>query len=585
MKCFCSAFALLLFFMMMLPRTASGQEVQIPVLPPLEHELKVYPDPASGELYWPLDKPVYVRLATSAEEGAESHLMEKMYLSRSGQLSPEQDISIDLDISGNQYIRWFNAASRDTLMLRFQADGQAPESELLFSGAERHEAGGLVYYGAGLQLDIESSDAHAGVAERFLSVNREDYRSISAAAGLQEEMLAEVWYYAIDQVGNVEAPQREEFMIDLTPPESHHEITGTFREGVLAPSAELLLFSEDRYAGVREIHYRLHNEEPFQRYEGGPISLSELEDGAYTLSYYAVDYVGNQESAQTFDFYLDRLAPQPEISVDGDQYQAEDGRLFVSGRTEFRLSAEDNRAGTQYITYAIDGQAQGRYFDPFRLPGISGTRRVSFSATDRVENSSPSRAASYEMDAQPPQSSYRFEGAFHRQRNIYWMRSDARIFLSASDEGAGVAETFYDLQGNMPETPYQQPIAIDEEGRYNLSFYSTDQVNNQEGLHFVMVVVDNSPPEIMVNFNTSPTGVRTAAGGEQEVYRLGTRIFLAATDAASGAERILYRLNEAEEQEYDSPINLFEPGEYELQLRALDHVGNQTRQELRFIIE
>ncbi|MFW6348294.1 MAG: OmpL47-type beta-barrel domain-containing protein, partial [Cyclonatronaceae bacterium] len=128
-------------------------------------------------------------------------------------------------------------------------------------------------------------------------------------------------------------------------------------------------------------------------------------------------------------------------------------------------------------------------------------------------------------------------------------------------------------------------ISIQEEGRYNLSFYATDRVNNQEGLHFVMVVVDDAPPEIVANFNTAPTGVRTDAGSEQNVYRVGTRIFLAATDEAAGAERIMYSINGDEEQEYDTPINLFEAGEYEVQLRAIDHVGNETSEELRFIIE
>lgn len=567
-------------------RPAFAQQAEVPVLPPLEHELQVYPDPDSGELYWPLEKPVYVRLATSPEAGAESHLLQKMFVSRSGELVPEEDESIDLDISGNQYIRWFNVASRDTMMLRFQADGLPPASELVFSGAEQHQSNGMIYYGEGLKVDISSRDRHAGVSRRFLSVNREDYQSIAEARSMDEEMLAELWYYAVDNVGNVEEPQRKEFMIDLTPPQSYHEVTGIFREEVLTPSSELLLFSEDLHSGVREIHYRLSNDDAFQRYEGRAVSLSGLEEGSYTFSYYAVDHVGNVEPVQEFDFYMQRTAPEPEISVIGDQYEAEDGRKFVSGRTEFALQAEDNRAGIQHISYEIDGQEQGRYFDPFRLPGINGTRQIGFRATDRVQNISALRTERYEMDVSPPESSYRFEGPHHRQRNIYWMRSDARIHLSAADEGAGVARTFYDLEGGMPETAYGNPIQIQEEGRYNLSFYSTDCVNNQEGLHFVMLVVDNTPPEIVVNFNTAPTDVRSVAGGEeQNVYRLGTRIFLAATDEASGAERILYTLNDAEEQDYSSPLNLFEAGEYELQLRAIDHVGNESGKTLNFIVE
>ncbi|MCH8568933.1 MAG: hypothetical protein LAT67_11740 [Balneolales bacterium] len=562
----------------------NAQQSTPPILSPLEHELKVYPDPESGEFFWPLSKPVYVRLAVSPEDGAESHLLQKMFISRRNELIPSPESHIDLDVSGNQFIRWFNVASRDTVLLRFQADGLAPESQLLLDGAERYENQGIVYYGKGLKASVQSTDRHSGVEARYLSVNRADYEAFSSAQALDEEMFAELWYYAVDRVGNTETPRFKEFQIDLTPPETEHFITGTHVDDVLAASAEFSFESRDALSGVRTIWYRLDSGSDFTAYTGSAVHLNNLEDGPYTLEYYSVDNVGNAETHNSFDFYVDRKAPVAEVSLEGDHH-LRDGINYVSARTQFSLSAEDNKSGLRHISYDIDGQQQGNYLDPFRLPGINGERVLQFRAEDRVGNISEATEARYFMDVSAPVTSYRFEGARYNQRNQYWITSSTRIILDSEDAHSGVQFINYDLEGNVPETRYTSPLRIPDEGRYNLSFFATDRVNNEEGLHFVLLIVDDTPPEIITNFNTASYDTQIGETGEElEVYRIGTRLFMAATDNAAGADRIEYRINDEPVREYQQPVAFNEPGEYLIRIEAVDNVGNRETARLHIIV-
>lgn len=552
---------------------------------PLDHELRVYPDPESGSLFWPLDKPVYVRLSTSPDGDAESHLLQKMFIRGDEGRQETDDNHIDLDMSGNQFIRWVNANTQDTLMLQFQADGLPPESRIVFDGAERHEQDGTVYYGQGLSANISARDRHSGVQKSFLSINGETFTQLEDPVSLSEEIITELWFYSVDNVGNVEKPTSTTIQIDLSAPESSHFITGIHQDNILSTGARFNLESSDQLSGVKQIYYRLQDSDEFQSYPADGISVQDLADGSYNFSYYAVDNVGNEEEINEFQFYLDRTAPQPEIAVNGDQH-ATDDEIYVSARTTFSLSATDNRSGVAHIRYSVDGQEQGNYIDAFRLPGVNGTRSVTFTATDQMENTSSPITQTYEMDVTPPVTTYQFDGSHYNERNMYWITSDTKIVLEASDEKSGVQEIYYDLQGDIPETVFEDPFNISDEGRYNFSFYSKDRVNNAEGLHFVLLIVDDTPPEIMVNFNTRSQETRTNSDEKEvEVYRAGTRIFLAATDESSGARHIRYRINDQENySEYQQPIVFEESGEYQLNIYATDNVGNRVEEVLNFII-
>ena len=73
---------------------------------------KVYVDSVNNKLYWPMDKPFWVRLAVSPDADAPSYLLQRV--------TPDSEINTDqynkqgiaLEIRNGQFIRWFNYVTK-----------------------------------------------------------------------------------------------------------------------------------------------------------------------------------------------------------------------------------------------------------------------------------------------------------------------------------------------------------------------------------------------------------------------------------------------------------------------------------------
>lgn len=550
----------------------------------LNHDLKVYINKDTESLFWPKDKPVFVKLSSSPDPQAPSYLLQNMYVQSEGNTEISPDHHIELELSGNQYMRWFNAATQDTFLLWFQADGFPPESEISLRNADQFQQGDTTYYGQGLVAELSASDQHSGVNNIYISIDGSDYSRYSSSLQFNQEKKVDILLYAVDNVGNVERPKYRTFVIDLTPPSTRHEISGAYRGSVLAPEATIALNSNDDLSGVSEIYYRFNDEPEYRVYENS-LSIQDFEDGNHSLYYYAQDNVGNKENPSTFSFTFDSASPVVEIQVDGDQHER-NSVSFISSRTRFVLNAEDTKSGVQSISYGVDGANMQQYMEDFSLPSKEGNRTIVYSALDNLNNQSQQIEAIFFMDVTPPVSSYELDGPNYNQRDTYWITKDTEIKLEASDENSGVKDIQYSLSGSEPNNYYSEPLLINNEGRHQLTFRSTDNVNNIEEINSLTLVVDNMPPDIIVNFNTPKIGSST---GEDDlvldIFPTGTTIFLAATDESSGASSIRYRINESESfQEYQEPISFEPEGEYKLFIIATDRVGNTSEQVIHFLI-
>ena len=74
------------------------------------------------------------------------------------------------------------------------------------------------------------------------------------------------------------------------------------------------------------------------------------------------------------------------------------------------------------------------------------------------------------------------------------------------------------------------PLAYPDEGRRLVRYWSTDQVNNRELDRALVLITDNTPPQIFANFSLAKTATASADG--LPVYRRLTSLFLGATDNA-----------------------------------------------------
>jgi len=61
-------------------------------------------------------------------------------------------------------------------------------------------------------------------------------------------------------------------------------------------------------------------------------------------------------------------------------------------------------------------------------------------------------------------------------------------------------------------------------------------------------------------------------------------LYIASTDASSGAEKIEYRINSGPLLT-ENPVKGFVPGNYIISVTAYDVLGNKSAQEIKFAIE
>lgn len=560
------------------PAAADGP----PVLP---HPHKVYIDTKENKIFWPMDMPFWVRMAASPDPNAPSYLLQRV--------APDPDIhsdittgqykqkGIELEIRGRQFIRWFNYITKQTVFLEFFSDGDPPVTKATCTGAPTAVVEQKTYYGVGLHCSLASQDELSGVETTYMSLNDDPWKPYMGELSLNKEKAVVLRYYAVDNVGWAETPAALRFTVDLSPPVTTDAITGNALGNVLSTQAKFRIDSSDTLSGVASVEARFDKED-FKPVTDGEVTVKDLPDGEHTLSYYAVDRVGNRETEHDIPFYLDRLPPVADAQVVGDLFDAPSGTRYISSRSKVQLSAQDNKSGVEKIEYSFEGGSYQLYAEPFKLPVKAGAAKLYYRASDKLGNTSDVATLPYSMDIVPPQSQYHIVGPSYQVRSDIYITNATRIVLTSTDDASGVKQTQYQEEGEPQPHIYTEPLAYPDEGRRLVRFWSTDQVNNRELDRALVLITDNTPPQIFANF--SLTRSTTDASG-LPVYRRMTSLFLGATDNASGVHAIYYSFDGGKEMQYSTPLVLDRDGTFELEIRCDDNLGNQSTKHLRFVIK
>ncbi len=554
-----------------------------PVPVPLKHELKVYTS-SSKMVYWPMDKPVWIRLASSPEEGAQTFLLQTIQELAEGGKQERQTEGIRLEIPGRQFIRWVNYLTEEETLYKFIADGQPPETNLNLTDAPIYKSSKMTYYGRGLIGTLRSVDDLSGIEDAYISVDGVPYGVYENPLNLNQEKTYLVRHYAVDHVGYASKPVEVLFTVDLTPPTTTHTVTNNFLGDILSQQSVILLTSGDQLSGVREIRYRFDNESTTRQYnpETG-IAVKDLPDGERVLHYFAIDQVDNVEVAREYRFELDRTAPEVEATLIGDVALVND-RQYVSPRTRVQLDATDLRSQPQSIQYRINELPYSEYVTPF-IPRVApGEMKVIFKSRDRLGNESEPKTLDVVMDAMPPKSSHEFLGPhFSQGIGAVWLTGNTKVRLSAQDDLAGVQTTSYRL-GNEAETTYEQDIVIPVEGQYMFSYWSIDRVNNREVSSPLFLIVDNTPPQILTIFSIDPLRVEKEDGVDVKIFPINTLLYLTSTDNSANVRKLEFALNDEPYKAYGETLFFDKPGRFRISVRAEDNVQNQATQVTEFRI-
>ncbi len=543
--------------------------------------------------------PAYLRISTSPEPGAKSHLL---YSKSSPQFSNPMYLE-----KGYNTIRspWrIDPKTREIILPKQDvvfdvfADADAPVTKANFNKAAKYIRNGVTYYGKGLIISLNSKDALSGVEKVYYSLNGEQFKEYSTEFEVEQEKEYSLKFYAADNVGNAEITNEIKFYLDASAPKVNVSIEGNFVNKIASGSSKVVISTEDGLSGVKQTFYSLNGGKP-QLYTQ-PIPTSTLTDQRPVFLVYSIDNVSNNsagdkegenplEGAIQFEFTNDKEGPVTAIKVIGDYAK---GKFeYVSPRSKIEVSAKDEFSAVASIKYGINSSATNLYATPFNLPDKKGSVTVSYMATDAVDQSSAVKSKFYYMDNTAPTSgiTYRLPQFFNR--DTLFVNKSTKIKLFSGDYEAGISKIEYSVDGAAYQTYTDEFTIANEEGYHTIKFRGTDLVNNVEIEKSSFCLVDNNAPDIFVNFSIQSTGKEVKDGKTFPVYPSYTQLYVAATDRYSGAEKIYYSINGGIQSLYISAKDiadkklLSKAGFYAVKIKAVDKLGNESEETVEFFIK
>ncbi len=555
----------------------------------LKHQAKYYVA-EDGKLYWNKKLPVYIRISPTPTD---SGLLMK------SEATDKYTNPYFLDTEGKNRIRSKWATDQKTgqtiypqmeVIWEVYADGIPPISKAIFNNKAKYSKKGTEFFGDSLIIEITSHDATSGVEQIYYSINGEPYKPYIEPIKIDKEGAQMLKYYAVDKVGNAEKPKEKKFTADITPPKTYYTVTGIAAGEIIAVTTKIYLNAEDSMAGVAATYYSIDDGKEVLYQKGTHIPVSRLPDGNHKLVIYSIDKVGNKENEITFPFYLDKTAPIIAADILGDRYLMGD-KIFFSGRTKMKLTAVDNKAGVEDIFFSVNGGKFAKYDQPFYLPNVPGIHIVKYYATDKMNNNSKGETSRFEkykhvvsrvyVDLTGPILSYQLIGPKYKSRDTLFISPKTQVKFNGTDQESGLKQINYSLNNESDETKYEGKLNLTEEGYKHVVYYGYDNVNNRNRSEF-FVYVDATGPEIKHNFSIAAQGMKDGL----PIYPPHVSLFLGAIDQLIGAKDLYYTINQGPEKRYSSYITGFKKDAMNtIKIKALDHLANETIQEIKFYVE
>lgn len=549
----------------------------------ITHPKTMYQSP-EGKLYVQKLLPIYLRIANSPDENAKSYLLQShqtaayanpMYLDTEGFNTVRSPSAVDTVTKKVVY-------PEKDIIFEVYADSYFPSSKALYNKEQTFTKQNKVYIQGGLEIELKATDAMSGVNKIYFSLDEAPFKEYTSSISLDSEKEYTLKFYAIDNVGNDEEINTIVFVVDKSKPEANIEINGDNHEDVISGTSSVKIIASDNNT-VKNIFYTLdnHSEKTFTY----AISAKYLTEGDHVLKYYAVDEVNNKGEERVYNFFVDKTPPTVVEEIVGNSIIV-NGQEFSSGRSKLKLTTFDNKAGVKEIYYSINGGEYELYTKPVVLSSSSGKLKIQSYALDYVNNKSTQTQETSKnnlpyIDLTGPILKHSFSGPVFTARDSVYINKNTKIALLASDAESGLNKISYSIDnGDISE--YTEPFGIENEGMHKISINAADKVDNTNSNSFY-IVVDNSGPAIFSRYSVPSINKKIVDNESFEVYPNYVVLFLSATDQVPGFDKMYYSINKSAEKPYSGLISNFSINkEYEIKIRALDKLGNDTEQIVKF---
>ena len=215
----------------------------------------------------------------------------------------------------------------------FKIDTVAPESTLLFDGTYYAPAdkSDTVYILPDTPMRWDANDNSAGVKLIKYRIDNGGWRiydgemiSNGKEITIDEPGEHTLSYYAEDFIGNMQKMVTKTIVVDTTSPDSMVSFDGALLQkgskNIITGETKVSFAANDE-SGIKAIYYTVDDGSKAEYI--GPFTLPS---GEHTITYYAVDNLGNEETAKHVTLLVDNKAPSINIEKPKTHY------LYIAGR-------------------------------------------------------------------------------------------------------------------------------------------------------------------------------------------------------------------------------------------------------------
>lgn len=121
---------------------------------------------------------------------------------------------------------------------------------------------------------------------------------------------------------------------------------------------------------------------------------------------------------------------------------------------------------------------------------------------------------------------------------------------------------------------YENPISLEEEGNYRISYRGIDKVGNIEEAKSFSIKVDRTPPEAVMEI----IGEEVKGADGKSYYSSGVKLDVKSFDKGSGLNMIIMNVNGKGNMPLSSSETTFtQDGDYDVAVRTIDNVYNLSK--------
>jgi hypothetical protein len=382
----------------------------------------------------------------------------------------------------------------------------------------------------------------------YYQINGDAETVYTGPVGLSVSGVYTVAYWSVDALGNREPVQVATFLVDTDAPQAF-----------IAPNPatylgeSITLSAVDVGVGVAEIHYSVTGDTVVADtvYTGAIV----LNPGTSTVTYWAVDGVGNVSDVQFATYTLDGDAPVSWLNT--PTHSPLNAVDVVAGDSMVTLDATDTAGtGVAHLWYRVDGAARLDYLvtGPFDLAAYGeGQHTITYWAVDASGNiETPANQNVFVIDTVAPVT-------VPNPLPSLVPTTVTQVVLYATDPnpGTGVAATYYKLNSDPTTYTYTGRITLPGQGTQTVEFWSVDVAGNVEVHQVVTYNVDTTGAHTVI----SPFGGTSAE----------TTFTLTCSDASAD---VYYQINGGPQTLYTGPVALNSTGTYTVTYWSVDDLGN-----------